>query len=86
MSDLFEGFQPGLESPATRLAQIAPSDTQDLAFISRAIAVATTGSVRVTTLAGDTGAVHIVAGVPFAIRVSRIWATGTTATGIVALC
>ncbi|PWJ12878.1 hypothetical protein SAMN05421539_11514 [Jannaschia seohaensis] len=39
--------------------------------------------MRVTTVGGSTEAIHIAAGVPFPIRVTRVWATG--ATGIVAL-
>ncbi len=86
MTDLFQRFQPGLESPASRLLAVTPSDTADLAVASRALNVAQAGLVRVTTVAGDTGTVFIAAGVPFAIRVSRVWATGTTASGIAALC
>lgn len=86
MTDPFQKFQPGLESPASRLIPVTPSDTADLPMASRALNVAQAGFVRVTTIAGDTGQVHIAPGIPFAIRVSRIWATGTTATGIVALC
>jgi hypothetical protein len=43
------------------------------------------GVVRVTPLAGGTADVFIDAGVVFPLRVSRVWATGTTATGICGL-
>lgn len=85
MADAFDEHSPGLESPATRLAAITPSDSQDLAFATRAVTVAQAGSVRLTTVGGDTGTLYLLAGVPFPIRVNRIWATGTTATGIVGL-
>jgi hypothetical protein len=85
MSDAFENYTPGLESPATRLAAVTPDDATDLAWSTRAIAVATNGTVQITTVDGHTGAVFVAAGVPFPIRVRRIWATGTTATGITAL-
>lgn len=85
MTDLFQNNATGLESPATRLQAVTPSDTADLGLATRAISVGGEGFVRVTTIAGDTGRVHIVPGAPFPIRASRIWETGTTATDIVAL-
>ncbi|MBM9593928.1 spike base protein, RCAP_Rcc01079 family [Roseitranquillus sediminis] len=86
MSDPFKRFQSGLESPATRVIEIQPHDDEDLALVSRALNVAEPGSVRVTTAAGDVASVFVAAGITFPIRVSRIWATGTTATGITVLC
>ena len=85
MADPFKDFTPGLESPASHLALVTPSDTADLPVASRALNVATTGSVTVTTVQGDTATVTIAAGIPFPVRAARIWETGTTATGIVAL-
>lgn len=86
MTDPFRGFTAGLESPALHVAEITPSDTADLDRPTRAINVAQAGTVRVTTITGETGALYVAAGTAFPIRVSRIWATGTTAIGIVALC
>ncbi len=74
-----------LESPAANLAEVTPNDSADLAVVARAISVGTSGTVQVTTVGGDTGALYIAAGVPFPVRVRRVWATGTTATDIVAL-
>ena len=85
MSDRFSSFTPGLESPASFLQDVTPDDANDLPVISRALNVATAGTVRVTTSGGDTATVTIVAGVAFPVRARRIWATGTTATGIVAM-
>lgn len=85
MSDRFELLTPGLESPAAHLQDVTPNDSTDLTHASRALNVATTGSVRVTTVRGDTATVTIVAGTPFPVRAIRVWATGTTATGIVAM-
>jgi hypothetical protein len=85
MSDDFQNHAPGLESPAERLADVTPDDGTDLAWSTRAIAVTGAGTVRVTTVAGDTGTIYVAAGAPFPIRAQRVWATGTTATGIVAL-
>ena len=85
MSDPFRTYSGGLESPPTFGASVTPDDGADLAVPSRAINVAQAGSVRVTTLGGDTVTVFVAAGGVFPLRASRIWATGTTATGIVAL-
>lgn len=85
MIDTFESFGTGLESPATRIVEITPDDTADIFYASRAVNVATSGSLRVTTTGGDTGTVHVTAGVAFPLRVTRIWQTGTTATGIVVM-
>lgn len=85
MKDIFDGFSGGLESPPTHILAVTPSNTADLSHASRAINVAGAGAVRVTTVGGTTGVVHVAAGVPFPIRATRIWQTGTTATGIAAL-
>lgn len=85
MTDTFASHASGLESPAARATTVIPDDGTDLAFASRALNVAGEGTVRVTTLGGDTGTVYLAAGIAFPLRVVRVWATGTTATGIVAL-
>lgn len=85
MPDRFDLFTEGLESPAVHLDTVTPSDTTDLARITRAINVASAGFVRVTTKEGDTGTVYVAEGGVFPIRATRIWSTGTTATGIVGL-
>lgn len=86
MADPFASQTPGLESPASHLSTVTPSDSADLDIVSRGINVATTGTVRVTTVSGDTETIYIAAGSAFPLRVTRIWATGTTATGIVVMC
>lgn len=85
MTDIFKNHGSGLESPATRAHAIEPSDSADLVLASRALNVAQSGLVRVTTTGETTAQIYIAAGVPFPIRAVRVWATGTTATGIVAL-
>lgn len=83
--DQFAGTQAGLQSPALYIEAITPNDGADLARVTRALNVAQGGTVRVVTAAGVTGDVHIAAGVAFPIRVRRVLATGTTATGIAGL-
>jgi hypothetical protein len=83
--DMFSAYSAGLESPASYASEVSPSDTNDLPNAGRAINVASSGTVRVTTIKGDIATVTIAAGIAFPIRAQRIWATGTTATGLVVL-
>lgn len=86
MSDEFSGYGKGLTSPMDNFAAVVPSDTADLADVSRALIAATNGIVRFTGKGmadGESVEVYVTAGVPFPARVKRIWATNTTATGIV---
>jgi len=83
--DQFENHSQSLESPATRLTEITPSDATELAIATRAISVAEAGFIQLVTTGGDTGRVFVAAGVPFPIRARQVLATGTTASGIVGL-
>lgn len=85
MSDPFKSHSTSLTSPATELHVITPDDASDLATYVRAIAVTVSGNVQVTTIADTTATIHVTAGAPFPVRVKRVWATGTDATGIVGL-
>lgn len=85
MVDAFSQYRIGLESPAVRLLSVVPSDTADIPEASRAINVATSGTVRITTVGGTTATVFVAAGIAFPVRATRIWSTGTTAANIVAL-
>lgn len=85
MIDAYQTHQPGLESPASSIAAVSPSDSEILTHATRAIAVGHEGFVQVTTVTGSTGRIYVVPGAPFPIRVRQIWASGTTATDIVAL-
>ncbi|MEJ6396226.1 hypothetical protein V8J82_23430 [Gymnodinialimonas sp. 2305UL16-5] len=83
--DPFETHTQSLQSPATRLEQVVPSDTSTLGFVTRAITVEAPGHLQVVMASGDTGRIFVAAGIPFPLRVTQILATGTTATGIVGL-
>jgi hypothetical protein len=85
MSDDFKNHSAGLQSPASKLFAVVPDDRVDLPIASRALNVAEAGFVQVTTTGGTTEAVYIAAGSAFPVRAVRVWATGTDATGIVAL-
>lgn len=83
--DQFAQHAQGLESPASRISEIVPSDTTPLPFATRAIAAETSGYVELRTVSGDTGRIFVTAGAPFPIRATHVMETGTTATGLVAL-
>ncbi|MDO6587342.1 hypothetical protein Q4543_17660 [Salipiger sp. 1_MG-2023] len=86
MADTFQGMTGGMTGPATHAASVTPSDSTDLSAVSRAIMVGVSGDVAVITQGGETVTLpSLQAGLPYAVRVSRILSTGTTATGIVAL-
>ncbi len=85
MADLYAGSGNDLLSPASNAAAVTPSDTVDLAFASKRLWVGGTGAVKVNTVGGPavtyTG---VPAGAYLNVRASRVYATGTTATNIVA--
>lgn len=84
MPDQFNSYATELDSPAVSAVEITPADGADLAWTSRALYVGGQGDVKVTTCGGDTVTfVGLVGLLP--VRVKRVFATGTTATGIVAL-
>lgn len=85
MTDKFKSNKIGLSSPPAFAEQVTPNDDTDLQFVCRCLNVATAGSVRLTTAEGNEVSIFVAAGITFPVRASRVWATGTTATGIVAL-
>lgn len=86
MTDDFETHQTGLTSPAMGGSVISPSDTTDLQRATRAIYVGGTGDLRVTFVDGQTVTLSgVPAGGILPLRVIRVLATGTTATGLVGL-
>ncbi|MGZ2260293.1 spike base protein, RCAP_Rcc01079 family [Roseobacter sp. A03A-229] len=80
--DKYSSFVRTPSLPAYGVQEITPSDTADLAEATLALNVASVGTVRVTTLDGTVSDVTIAPGEAFPLRVSRVWETGTTATGI----
>lgn len=84
--DAFEHHGTGLESPGSFARAITPSDSLDLPDVPRAIFAGADGVVRVTMRGGgDPVSFAILSGAPLPIRVKKVWATGTTATGLVAV-
>jgi hypothetical protein len=85
MADQFAGFLQTLDSPAAHAFAVTTSDSSDLSTAARALYVGTGGDIKVTTIGGETVTFTSVAAGFFPIRVSRVFATGTTATGIIAV-
>lgn len=85
MADAFERNASALDSPAAHAASVTPNDSTDLAASSRALYIGTSGDVKVTTVGGnDVTFANVPVGV-LPIRVKRVHATGTSATGIIAI-
>jgi len=84
MTDPFAGYAGSLVSPPANAFDVTPSDTQDLPNSVRAIYLAVSGDVKVDMVGVGTGLVYpaVPANQWFALRAKRIYATGTTATGI----
>jgi len=84
MADQQAGMQEGLTSPADNQVAITPSDSTDLAYTSRAIRVGVGGTLVVTPMGGGSDVTYTVYnGEVLPIRVTRVKATGTTATNLV---
>lgn len=73
-------------APADGAFAITPNDSADLSNTTRAIYVGGAGDVKLTTTRGDTVTFSAVpVGSILPVRASRVFATGTTATNLIAL-
>jgi len=68
--------------PATGVLVVTPSDTADLIKTVRAIRANTAGTVKITAIDGTAPTLNFYAGETRPVAATRIWLTGTTATGI----
>lgn len=85
MADDFVSMQTGLDSPGSHIALVTPNDSTDLVKASRGLLIGGSGTLKVTTVGGETitiPATCVPAGGVLPLRVARVWATGTTATDI----
>lgn len=85
----FFSYAPNLTTPLDHIQEVTPADGTDLALpngdplVSRAIYVGVSGDVSVVTNGGEIVTVPaLAAGIWHGMRVKRVRATGTTATGI----
>ena len=70
--------------PCQNGADITPHDTNDLASTSSMLVATVAGACKINLEGGTTVTVQLAAGIPLAVRATRVFATGTAATGIVA--
>ena len=83
ISDKFSEYTSGLSSPICGGFDITPDDATDLVSLTRAIILEGAGDVAVILKNGDAIALPVLAaGVIYPVRVARVLATGTTATGL----
>lgn len=87
MNDPFENIRPSLESPPAGALEVTPDDNVDLATASRGFYIGGGGDLTVIMLDGGNQVTlkGINTGQILPLRVSRVMATGTTATNIVAV-
>ena len=82
MADAFADRMRAPTDPAVTVFDITPDDVTDLPHVTTGINVSTPGAVRVSLLDGSIGDLTVSAGTVFPVRATRVWTTGTTATGI----
>ena len=83
ISDRYSDFQVNPGSPIEGGFDISPNDASDVLEMTRALMVAGAGDLTVTLKNGDhITLAGVMPGVIYPFRVSRVWATGTTATNI----
>lgn len=83
-TDRFAGVDSGLTGPAENGAVVTPDDNNDLPIASKRLWIGGAGNVALVTIRG---AALTYIGVPAGylnVRASRVKATGTTATNIIA--
>lgn len=80
----FSSFEPSATSSAKGQTAVTPNDSTDLTYISKALWIGGAGNIVVTPAGGGSNVTYTVAaGTILPIQVTRVLATGTTATQIV---
>jgi len=86
MPDRFANTQASLSGPASSGFSITPSNSADLPETTRALYIGTGGSLSVRMLSGETLTLpNVLPGSLLPLRVTRVFATATTATAIAGL-
>ena len=86
MIDTFKTFARSLTSPPEYAQEIAPSDAAALPFVTRALYVGGAGDVALRLMGGaEVTLRNMQAGSLIPIRIDRVKASGTTATGLIGL-
>jgi hypothetical protein len=71
--------------PATQGYEVTPNDSVDLAPHARSLLIGTGGDLKITTKGGQDITFPVLTGQYVLFQVSRVWATGTTATDIISM-
>lgn len=86
MPDKFQYNTPSLSGPAAHAFAVTPNDSSDLSETTRALYVGNSGSIAAVMASGTTVTfASVSAGTTLPVRVSRVLATGTTASAILGL-
>lgn len=86
MSDPFQNVADAPSAPATRVIALTPHDTNALTDVPKALYIGTGGTIVLTGASGgDVTFANVQSGSILPVRARYVRATGTTATGIVAL-
>ncbi|WP_254429553.1 spike base protein, RCAP_Rcc01079 family [Ruegeria atlantica] len=81
----FSNRVSSLSGPARDVLPVAPSDVADLSDVAIGLYVEAGGAVVMTTVRGETRTVQVTDFSILPVGVTRVHATGTTASGIHAL-
>jgi len=82
----YKGCTPGLQSPPPRVFLITPDNDNELDYLTRAISFAGAGTLKVIDEKDNTVTIPdgaLAAGAQHSLRIKKVFATGTSATGIV---
>lgn len=86
MPDRFQYSTPSLSGPAAHAFAVTPNDGVDLSETTRALYVGTAGSIAAVMASGASVTFgSIASGTVLPVRVTRVLATGTTASAILGL-
>ena len=81
--DIFDDHHNGLTGPICGGFDVTPDDATDLPQMARGVMVGSAGDVAVVLKSGDAITLPALSpGVIYPLRIARVLATGTTASGI----
>ena len=79
-----ENYNVGLTTPGRRVAAVTPNDTNRLPFTALTIYVGVGGDIAYETVSGDTITQTVPDYYEIPLQIVKVFADGTTASGIVA--
>lgn len=86
MADRFQNSSPSIAGPASHGFAVAPSDSSLLSETTRGVYVGTGGNIAALLLSGASVTfTSVPSGALLPVRLTKIMATGTSASNIVAL-